>query len=170
MEFPCEDGEVETFSSVLRVALCPNRLEFPWQFRSTVEWDDWPYGEPGRSYTLREEKICIYVGKQEILNFLRRGILHGGDDSWPYDALFPGLAKEVKDNWEVKDETQPDQEGSAHAPLFATFAAHFAESSERFNPYNCETHPWTFRDEYILRIPITNGREVWFGEKGVNHP
>ncbi len=60
-------------------------------------------------------------------------------------------------------------EGEAEAPLFATFAAHFAEASERFNPYNCETIPWSVREEYKLLIPITDGREVWFGIKGVTH-
>jgi len=157
----------ETFSKVLHVALCPNRLEFPWPFQSTVDWGDWPYGEPGRNYTLRTEKFCVYVGKQEIMNFLCRGILHSGDDSWPYDALFPGLEEQVWDDWQVKGEPESyedafrnnrlDDMGHAEAPLFATFAAHFAEASERFNPYNCQTDPWSFHDEYMLRIPIRTG-------------
>ncbi|HUT04116.1 MAG TPA: hypothetical protein VM163_09530 [bacterium] len=103
----------------------------------------------------------------------RRGILHSGNDSWPYDALFPGLANEVKDDSEVKQEREESKEhppNSAEAPLFATFAAHFAEASERFNPYNCESVPWDVREKYKLLIPITDGREAWFGEKGVNHP
>ena len=62
------------------------------------------------------------------------------------------------------------QEGSeehppnhAEAPLFATFAAHFAEASSRFWPY--ESNPPGMLKKYKMIIPITDGSDAWYGDR-----
>lgn len=158
----CSDAD----PSLLLLGLCPNRLEFPWLFEHT-----------GDTFNHAPREFMFKVRGHEILEFVRRGIALAGKgvsaDWW--GGLEAGLWPRQKDIWEVSQEppdaSDPkthDRIGTAQAPLFSTFAAHFAEASERFWPYfniegseNQEDH--VMLDDYLIRIPITNGAQVWYG-------
>ena len=145
-------GWDEENSEHLRAALCPNRLEFRWPFYHTGE----EYGDPPREFFVK-------ITGNEVKRFFRRALIRLRDgkqvDKW--DGIGAGKDPRTRqrgdDDYEVSGEN-PDpeegEEGKAKAPFHATFTAHFAEGSARFPGYD---------HEKLIRIPITNGVEVWYG-------
>lgn len=137
VEFPGENGEVEAFDRVLRVALCPNRLEFKYRYLKT-----------GTDFSDNvKQKFCVFIGKNDILAFIRRTFRTMRVDTYP---PIGGDGDEVRG--ETGDEEHPW--GSAGARVFATLTAHYAEGSPRFEPTDC----------LRLRIPIADSEGAWFGE------
>ncbi|MBN1593012.1 MAG: hypothetical protein JW941_07190 [Candidatus Coatesbacteria bacterium] len=141
----------------LRVALCPNRLEFRWPFYHTgEEYDDPP------------KEFFVKVTGNEIKRFFRRAIrrLRRGElvDRW--EGIGVGNL-DHGDDVEIKDEDPSTralghpavEPNCAEAPFHGTFSAHFAEASLRFYEGNLlEKGTW-------IRIPTTDSDEVWYGDK-----
>ena len=154
MEFTEKHSGVKEFDRVLRVALCPNRLEFRWAFYHTGE----EYGDPPREFFVKVTATKVRTFFHKALTLLK----HGQQvDKWDGIGVTPNKTKweQGEDDYQVHDEppdTSP-REGEAEAPFHATFSAHFAEASERFPTYD---------NGKLIRIPITNLSEVWYGPKG----
>lgn len=144
------------------VELYPERREFLWPFERTAE-----------EYSSDRKVFYFDVTARNIKTFICRVLLNLAGaktniHSWDKPVHWwngigagkdPGERRPGDDDYGVSREN-PDprerDEGTAKAPFHATFAAHFAEGSTRFPPYN---------GDKLIRIPITNGTEVWYGCK-----
>jgi len=162
-----------SFNRVLRVSLCPNRREFAHRFTCTVKWDDWPYGPPGETYTLGSEDLCVFIDKDDIRRFVCRAMLYGADDVFidKKGKRDVNPTHQWNDYFELLQEPPTEggkgiiQEGTATAPLFATFTAHFAEGSKYVDVYQRDSSGNGLPPRCKMAMPITDGNEVWFGRR-----
>jgi len=114
--------------------------------------------DTGDEYGSAPKDFYIRVVKNDILAFFRRALSQmrcGGQ----YDA-YKGIDLEDTDHGDRCEVSIEDGKrrpfGSANAPFHATFTAHFAEGSQRFWEGDSQHR------ESWLRIPITDGNEVWY--------
>jgi len=132
----------------------------------------WPYGSPGTSYTLGSEEFCVFIDRENIRQFIIRGLMVGASDaSWrekgertvnpdhKWNDYYELLKEPTREGY--NDGTRP--EGSAGAPIFATFTAHFTESSRYVNVYPMDSNDNALPPRCRFVMPITDGSEVWFG-------
>ena len=138
----------------VNAVLCANRLEFRWPFYHTGE----EYGDPPREFFVK-------ITGNEVKRFFRRALirLRQGKQVDKWDGFDFGEGDTRNDNAEVVTEPPNEDDemtwylvGGARAPFHATFSAHFAEVSQRFDEHNIEK---------LIRIPITDLENVWYGPR-----